>query len=152
MSIEQPEARKQPGVAREYANDHIVVEWEPPLCIHSARCLKALPRVFNTRSRPWVNLDGAAAGDIAAAVMQCPTGALRFRRVDDGAQEAPSEPTVIEARPNCPYFVRGRVTVINQDKTERVLPRAALCRCGHSENKPFCDGSHRRVGFKTTAE
>lgn len=81
MSIEQPEARKQPGVAREYANDHIVVEWEPKLCIHSARCLKALPQVFNTRARPWVNLDSASAGDIAAAVMQCPTGALRFRRV-----------------------------------------------------------------------
>lgn len=41
----------------------------------------------------------------------------------------------------------GSKFVLNGD--ERVLERAklALCRCGHSENKPFCDGSHKQVGF-----
>ncbi|GIW33467.1 CDGSH iron-sulfur domain-containing protein [Meiothermus sp.] len=45
----------------------------------------------------------------------------------------------------------GTKFVLNGE--ERVLERAklALCRCGHSENKPFCDGSHKRVGFEAAA-
>jgi CDGSH-type Zn-finger protein len=42
----------------------------------------------------------------------------------------------------------GRV-VIRRDGREEVVerPRIALCRCGHSESKPYCDATHRRVGF-----
>jgi len=48
-------------------------------------------------------------------------------------------------------FVRGNVTIFGQDRTlVRQDTRVALCRCGASANKPFCDGSHRKVGFRTT--
>jgi CDGSH-type Zn-finger protein len=53
-------------------------------------------------------------------------------------------------RPNGPLFIRGRVRIIDPDgRLIREDTRLALCRCGASENKPFCDGSHRRVGFTT---
>lgn len=57
---------------------------------------------------------------------------------------------VIKARRNGPYKVEGPVRVIDADGTEFVLPEGetiALCRCGHSLTKPFCDKSHRRIGF-----
>lgn len=145
-----PEERKQSGVERTYRTGQIAVYWEPQLCIHTARCLKALPEVFDVRRRPWVLIDAAPADAVAAAVMRCPTGALRFERFDGAPQEPLSEPPVIEAQPDGPLYLRGRVRIVNEDGTERELPRAALCRCGESNNKPFCDGMHLRSGFRST--
>ncbi len=56
----------------------------------------------------------------------------------------------IKARANGPYRVEGPVRVIDAQGNEFVLPPGdaiVLCRCGHSATKPFCDKSHRRVGF-----
>jgi len=56
----------------------------------------------------------------------------------------------IKALKNGPLEVNGEVEV--RDPTGTVLPTEEdpiyLCRCGHSANKPFCDGSHKRVGFQ----
>jgi len=56
----------------------------------------------------------------------------------------------IKARANGPYRIDGPVRVIDADGREFVLPEGSgivLCRCGHSRTKPFCDKSHKRVGF-----
>jgi CDGSH-type Zn-finger protein len=56
----------------------------------------------------------------------------------------------IKARANGPYKVMGPVRVIDALGNEFVLPEGdaiVLCRCGHSRTKPFCDSSHKRVGF-----
>jgi CDGSH-type Zn-finger protein len=53
-----------------------------------------------------------------------------------------------EPRPNGPLFVRGRLRIVGDDgEVIREDTRVALCRCGGSSNKPFCDGTHRRNGF-----
>jgi CDGSH iron-sulfur domain-containing protein 3 len=60
------------------------------------------------------------------------------------------EEVVIQVRANGPYKLTGPITVVDADGREFVLPEGdavVLCRCGHSQNKPFCDASHRRVGF-----
>lgn len=145
---EEIEARKEPGVVREYATDAIVVTWEPSYCMHSARCLVNLPQVFDVDARPWIAIDGAAADEIAETVMQCPSGALHFRRLDGGRQEEPPSETTFRASRNGPLFQRGRIRVTNNEgRVIREDTRVALCRCGGSENKPFCDGTHRRIGF-----
>ena len=145
------EARKRPGVERVYSNDQISVSWTPQLCIHAGHCFRGLPEVFQPQTRPWVKIDGATADKIAEVVMTCPTGALHFERLDGGPQELPPAETTISARPNGPLYVRGRVRIVAPGgHLIREDTRIALCRCGHSENKPFCDGSHRRVGFRTT--
>jgi CDGSH-type Zn-finger protein len=56
----------------------------------------------------------------------------------------------IQVRNNGPYAVRG-VRLVDQDGNEIPAPEAfALCRCGQSSNKPFCDGTHRACGFNST--
>jgi CDGSH-type Zn-finger protein len=58
----------------------------------------------------------------------------------------------IKARANGPYKVEGPVRVIDAEGVEFDVPPGdaiVLCRCGHSANKPFCDKSHRRVGFRS---
>lgn len=145
------EERKQPGVERVYQNDQIAVYWEPKLCIHAGNCFHGLPQVFDPYARPWVNVNSAPADRIGRVVATCPTGALHFERLDGGEQETAPGETVIDARPNGPLFIRGQLKIVEVGgHVIREDTRVALCRCGHSENKPFCDGTHRTIGFKTT--
>jgi uncharacterized Fe-S cluster protein YjdI/CDGSH-type Zn-finger protein len=139
------------GVSKVYSNERIAITWEPAFCIHVAECLRGLPAVFDAWRRPWIIVDNGSPEEIAEVVQRCPTGALHFRRLDDGPQETAPEETEVHERPNGPLFVRGMVRIVGQDR--RILrkdTRVALCRCGQSKNKPFCDGSHRAVGFRTT--
>jgi uncharacterized Fe-S cluster protein YjdI len=134
--------------AREYETDEIVVEWRPRLCYHSHNCIRALPQVFDPQRRPWVTLDAATAAEVSDAVASCPSGALRAHRPGEPVE---SEPTAQEIRvsKNGPLLVRGGVRLL--DAGGNVLyegEKAALCRCGGSGNKPFCDGSHKTNGFR----
>jgi uncharacterized Fe-S cluster protein YjdI/CDGSH-type Zn-finger protein len=144
-------AAAQRGPARVYAGEGIEVYWEPRFCIHTRSCVRQLGAVFDPERRPWIDPDAADADSVAATVMTCPTGALHFRRTDGGPQEEADELTVTPVRKG-PLFLRGRVRI--QDADGRVIredTRVALCRCGASANKPFCDGSHNRIGFDDTA-
>lgn len=132
---------------REFATEEIVVEWRPKLCYHSGNCVKALPLVFDKERRPWIDVGQAGADEIEAAVDRCPSGALRSRRLDGKVRPGPTGVEVSPA-PNGPLLVRGRIQIVQPDGTTEEVPRAAFCRCGHSGNKPFCDGSHREVGFR----
>ena len=56
----------------------------------------------------------------------------------------------IQVRANGPLKVTGPVTIIDADEVAFELPPGSsivLCRCGHSKNKPFCDTTHREIGF-----
>jgi uncharacterized Fe-S cluster protein YjdI len=140
------------GPSRTYLNDQIEVHWEPKLCIHTQNCVRGLGEVFDPQGRPWVHVDAADADRIAETVLTCPTGALHFRRLDGGPQEEPAVDTTIDPRPNGPLFLRGRIRIVDDaGATIREDTRVALCRCGASRNKPFCDGTHREIGFTTEA-
>jgi uncharacterized Fe-S cluster protein YjdI len=141
-------AKVEKSLVKEYATDEIVVEWEPRLCFHSGNCSRLLPKVFDRERRPWVKADEASADEIEATVAQCPSGALRTRRLM-GASVKPRQEFEICASAGGPLLVRGGVRIVDADGN--VLhegERAALCRCGGSSNKPFCDGTHRTNGFE----
>ena len=59
---------------------------------------------------------------------------------------------VIKIRESGPYKVTGHVTIVDADGASYALQgeNVALCRCGGSQTKPFCDGSHRTNGFEAT--
>lgn len=147
----EEQGRTRPDVAREYRNEQIVVYWEPKLCIHTGNCFRGLPEVFKPRERPWITVDAATADRIAQVVMNCPTGALHFERLDGGPQETASQETAVKLQINGPLYLRGKLRIVGPGgHVLREDTRLALCRCGHSANKPFCDGSHFRVGFDTS--
>lgn len=134
---------------RTYATDDLVVEWYAERCVHVARCLNALPEVFDTRKRPWIQPERASTEAIIDAVEQCPTGALRYRHADGRPPRPVSETTVAFPVHNGPLVLRGRTQVLAQDGTIFTEEdRLALCRCGNSGNQPFCDNAHRRVAFE----
>lgn len=127
---------------RAYRGREIEVSFDLDVCIHVGECLLGLPGVFDTRRRPWVLADGAPADAVAAVIERCPSGALQYRRLDGGPEERPPEVPAVTPLRNGPLLVRGRIEVRRPDGSVEVLPRATLCRCGLSENKPFCDNSH----------
>ena len=136
---------------RVYRGRDVEVSFDLDLCIHVGECLLGLPGVFDLKRRPWILPDGAHADDVAAVVERCPSGALQYRRLDGAPDESPSSTTVTPLR-NGPLLIRGTIEVIRADGTTETLPRATLCRCGLSRNKPFCDNSHLTGRFRAPGE
>jgi CDGSH-type Zn-finger protein/uncharacterized Fe-S cluster protein YjdI len=134
---------------RHYTDERIDVSYDATRCIHAAVCVHRLPAVFDTARRPWILTSGGGADEIAAVVARCPTGALHATRLDGGpAENVPAE-NVIVPRPNGPLYVRGQLHLRAADVDVTLDDvRMALCRCGQSRNKPFCDNSHRDAGFR----
>ncbi len=134
---------------RRYESEDITVTYDVKRCLHAAECVRALPEVFDPDRRPWVEPGEADADAVARAVERCPTGALHYERHDGGPSEAPPEPR-IRLVPDGPLYVQGRVELRDGDGNVRWNEtRAALCRCGASRIKPFCDNSHVDIDFQT---
>jgi uncharacterized Fe-S cluster protein YjdI len=136
---------------KHYSNDDITVVWKPDACIHSAICWRNLSKVFDPRRRPWINLEGADTEAIKAQIDRCPSGALSWflkEELPTGPEHVDAE-TLVEATPNGPLLVYGNVRVKDAAGNEVTKHKVtAFCRCGASANKPYCDGSHQKVGFE----
>ena len=131
---------------KEYTNGEITVFWDPKKCIHSAECLRSQPGVFDVHKRPWINMDAAASEEIMAAIDRCPSGALSYRRNEELGRpidQSGRPPAEIKVVKEGPLLVRGRCALIGEEG-EAISEEGpfALCRCGRSDRKPFCDGSH----------
>lgn len=76
------------------------------------------------------------------------TGVPNLRDDKDSAPEASDGPVEIVVQESGPWMVKGNVEIIGTDgRRVARLAKAFLCRCGASGDKPFCDGSHKKVGF-----
>lgn len=139
-------------ITKKYTNGEVTVVWKPQVCIHSTICWKAatgLPEVFNPSKRPWIELEAADTERIVEQVKKCPSGALSYYYNDETKEKVEViTQTEVEVTPNGPLLVYGNITIRdaagNETKRHKVT---AFCRCGHSQNKPYCDGNHVRQGF-----
>jgi CDGSH-type Zn-finger protein/truncated hemoglobin YjbI len=128
------------------------------ICQHSGLCTDRLATVFHQGGEPFITPSGGRLDEIIGAVRDCPSGALSYgidgvearEEVDwHGCRDA-----VIEVTRDGPYRVTGAIPLTGGDGEDE--PRNAgasrehyaLCRCGHSQNKPFCSGMHWYVQFK----
>lgn len=132
---------------RRYRGPEAVVSYDASRCTHAKECVRALPAVFDPERRPWVEPSAASAARLKAAVMRCPTGALHMEAPDGTDPEPIPSRNMVTVVPDGPLHLRGELEI---ETPEGVVhdTRAALCRCGASSRKPFCDGSHAAVGFR----
>ncbi len=138
-----------------YTNGEVTVFWKPDLCIHSTKCFHSLPEVFNPKIRPWIQLDKSSTDKIIETVKNCPSGALSFKNNSEilNEEKQMAEPLTnssvrIEVTNSGPLMVTGNCVIINKDGTETIKEgKFALCRCGQSTRKPFCDGTHKSITF-----
>jgi uncharacterized Fe-S cluster protein YjdI len=144
-----------PKEVLKYTNDEVTVVWKPRVCIHSSLCWKGLIEVFNPKEKPWIRIDGATTERIIEQVRKCPSGALSYFMNAEAPATQPDKVVAesgsimkIEVTPNGPYLIKTECLIVHADgKSETKTGTTALCRCGSSSNKPYCDGSHRKVGF-----
>ena len=147
--IHQKERAMSESKQKEYSNEEITVVWKPAVCIHSKKCWKELGEVFQPKERPWVKMDGASTAEIKAQVDKCPSGALSWYQNGDPDKGIPQNAGEVTIVPNGPIRIFGTLNIRHSDGTEETRERVtALCRCGLSANKPFCDGTHKRANWK----
>lgn len=159
---------------RQYTNGEITVFWKPSKCIHATTCFRELIEVFNPGRRPWVNMEGAPTRRIIEVVKKCPTQALEFKynkemnqdeiesnnpvvaeetpetlnRKEEKEEENRTRPTRINLMKDGPIVVEGDFKVIGPEgNTLKSMLMTSFCRCGGSKSMPFCDGTHRKIGF-----
>ena len=134
---------------KNYHSGGITVSFDAARCIHAKECVHGLPEVFDVEKRPWIQPDEADPDTVAEVVTRCPTGALHFTREDEGNEERVPEENVVAVAKDGPLYIRGDVEIKEHDGTTLLRDtRVALCRCGESRNKPFCDNSHKNSGFR----
>ena len=137
-------------IIKNYTNNEVTVVWQPAKCIHSAICFKGLPHVFDPRKRPWVSLENETNQQIIEQVKSCPSGALSYFMDNEANQEGQeSNNAMVEVLENGPLLIYGNLKVKDKTGSESSKSQTtAFCRCGASQNKPYCDGSHVKVGFE----
>lgn len=129
--------------------EKIELEFEAKRCIHSRFCVTGAPTVFLANVKgPWIHPDAVPVERLVEVAHACPSGAIRYRR-KDGAPEEPVPPVnLASVREAGPYAFRAQLQIDGVAAGYR----ATLCRCGASQNKPYCDGSHTKIGFTATGE
>ena len=65
-----------------YSNSEVTVVWQPDLCIHAGKCVKALPNVYKPKDKPWVNPENATGEELIAQIKTCPSGALSYEMAE----------------------------------------------------------------------
>jgi uncharacterized Fe-S cluster protein YjdI/CDGSH-type Zn-finger protein len=140
---------------REYKNEEITVYWKPKKCIHATICFRELSDVFRPSKRPWVNMDGAPTKDIIKIVEKCPTDALTWEWNDKNKpkkqpeQENNEKNAEVRIMKDGPMVISGDFSLIDEDGNElKKMKMSSICRCGSTNNPPYCDGTHRKSGFE----
>ncbi len=137
-------------IIKRYTKEDLTVVWQPAKCSHSEKCFHGLSEVFNPNNRPWIQLDNNTAEEIVTQVKQCPSGALSIdgAAVESDSKEASIDLTKVTVTEGGPLLVKGALTIeLANGETEEKTGMTALCRCGASANKPYCDGSHQNIEF-----
>ncbi len=154
---------------RQYTNDEITVFWKPSKCIHATTCFRESIEVFNPGKRPWVNINAAPTRRIIEVVNKCPTQALEWKynkemneeelqannyslseeiTPETLSEEETSKPAKVTIMKDGPIVVEGEFKVVGSDGNElKSMVMTSFCRCGASKSMPFCDGTHRKIGF-----
>jgi CDGSH-type Zn-finger protein/uncharacterized Fe-S cluster protein YjdI len=132
-----------------YPGKDVDVTWDERLCIHIGECGRAKGDLFVGGRQPWCQPDLASVAEVAEVCERCPSGALAYEPKGGATAETAAAANTLSVTYNGPYLVRGALAI---EGVPADMPgvrfRAALCRCGRSKNKPFCDNSHEAAGFK----
>jgi len=132
-----------PDRVKDYEGERITIHDNRGVCSHARYCVKESPKVFEFGARPWVRPDADDPGNTARTIEKCPSGALSYTRDGVLHKDLDRSPAMHVVKDG-PYNVEGWPELRDPNgNVPESREHYALCRCGRSKNKPFCDGSHR---------
>ncbi|MEM1362309.1 MAG: CDGSH iron-sulfur domain-containing protein [Pseudomonadota bacterium] len=132
-----------------YEGAKVTVTFNPRLCVHAAECGRLAPEVFNTSQKPWIQPDQEVDNGIAAVMRACPSGALKEAPRGETPMHQFDETRVqVTVQKDGPFWVQDVPSPVPPEGQGMSARKYALCRCGMSGAKPYCDGSHRDKAWK----
>ncbi len=137
---------RQPRKVDNYFGKQITIHDDRGICSHAGFCTDGLPKVFRMGVEPWIDPNAETIEKIIETIKKCPSGALSYS-IDGVKYDNFSEQPEVKIVEDGPYFVSGNIELFDDDKPES-NEHYALCRCGNSKNKPFCDGQHWYTKFR----
>ncbi|MFZ0696202.1 MAG: CDGSH iron-sulfur domain-containing protein [Nitrososphaeraceae archaeon] len=135
---------------KNYVGKEITIHDNRKICSHAAECVNNLPSVFKFNARPWINPDAADKQQIINTIKKCPSGALGYS-IDEVEYKDQERMSMVTVSKDGPYTITGVIDLIGdniQFAEGFSKEHYTLCRCGASNNKPFCDGMHITINFK----
>ena len=137
---------------KNYVGKGITIHDNRKICSHAAECVNNLPSVFKLNARPWISPDAAdTKEEIINTIRKCPSGALSYSVDGMEYQDQNERKPMITVSKGGPYLVTGSIDLMGENiqwAEGSSKEHYVLCRCGASNNKPFCDGMHRVINFK----
>lgn len=132
----------------DYPGGEIDVHWDGRLCIHIGECGGAAGELFVGGRDPWCIPDKATRAEVREICERCPSGALSYTDKAGTPESAPPGNTLTVSYSG-PLFAHGELQIEGAPEDMPGLAfRAALCRCGQSRHKPYCDNSHIESRFE----
>jgi CDGSH-type Zn-finger protein len=139
---------RQPDRVDDYIGEGITIHDNRGVCSHAGFCTDNLPSVFRMGIEPWIDPNGALVEDIIRVIKMCPSGALSYSLEGEKFDSLDRDPS-INLRKDGPYHCVGGIELEDYDGSHpQSKEHYALCRCGGSKNKPFCDGTHWYIEFR----
>ncbi|EAQ99720.1 (4Fe-4S)-binding protein [Maribacter sp. HTCC2170] len=137
-------------IVKKYKKGDFSIVWKPKTCIHDGTCVRTLPNVYDPKGKPWIKQENASVQELKSQIENCPSGALSYEiSSEQKTKETQMKSTKVLIKTNGPLLVYSDEIIIEQDGSEQKKERvASFCRCGASQNKPFCDGEHKKIGFE----
>lgn len=129
-----------------YIGKQLTIHDDRGICSHAGFCTDGLPNVFQMNVEPWINPNGDTVEKIIATIRKCPSGALSYT-IDNIKHDNFYSQKEIVITEDGPYHVRGDIE-LDKNYDPQTQNHYALCRCGHSKNKPFCSGQHWYEKFR----
>lgn len=121
---------------KNYKGDGIIVHFNPYLCRHAEECVQGCPEVFDPKRKPWIRIGNCDVNKLIETIKKCPSGALSYTH-NGKLNNSFFRETKIFLEDGGPINTQGDISIMGED-----INHCSLCRCGRSQKKPYCDGSH----------
>lgn len=125
-----------------YEGKEIDIHFNRSICCGAAKCVREFSNIYKSASKDWISPDKGTIEEVKNSIKACPSGALSYRLKDESQKETYEKPK-IDIIKKGPILIKGKIDMqISSWSTDANKEKYALCRCGASKNKPFCDYSH----------
>jgi len=136
-------------IIQRYDGKDINIIFNRSICSGAGNCVRNFPKIYKNASENWIFPDKDSVEQVKKSIQSCPSGALSYE-IDKKITLEKYDDIKINIIKNGPLNVKGKVALqVDRWSTNANPEKFSLCRCGASQNKPFCDYTHASLKAKS---